>query len=104
GLELFLTGDPIDAQTAERLGLVNAIFSLAEFDVRAEEWLQRIYKQSASSLRMAKRAFRLAQRADFNERLGAVERLYLDELMETSDANEGLNAFIEKRKPVWLGR
>jgi len=55
-------------------------------------------------LRLAKRAFRLAQSADFNERLGAVERLYLDELMETSDANEGLNAFIEKRKPVWSGR
>ena len=60
-------------------------------------------EQSASSLRFAKRAFRLAQSADFNERLAAVERLYLDELMETSDANEGLNAFIEKRKPEWSG-
>jgi cyclohexa-1,5-dienecarbonyl-CoA hydratase len=104
GLELLLTGDVIDAAAAERLGLVNAIFPFIEFDARAEEWLQRLYRQSASSLRLAKRAFRLAQSADFNERLGAVERLYLDELMETSDANEGLNAFIEKRKPVWIGR
>jgi cyclohexa-1,5-dienecarbonyl-CoA hydratase len=104
GLELLLTGDVIDASTAEVLGLINAIFPLAEFDARAGQWLQRLYKQSASSLRLAKRAFRLAQSADFNERLGAVERLYLDELMETSDANEGLNAFIEKRKPVWMGR
>ena len=104
GLELLLTGDPIDAATAERLGLINAVFPFADFDARAEEWLQRLYKQSASSLRFAKRAFRLAQTADFNERLAAVERLYLDELMETNDANEGLNAFIEKRKPVWSGK
>jgi cyclohexa-1,5-dienecarbonyl-CoA hydratase len=104
GLELLLTGDTIDAATVERLGLVNAVFPLADFDARAEEWLQKLYRQSASSLRFAKRAFRLAQSADFNERLGAVERLYLDDLMETSDANEGLIAFTEKRKPVWTGR
>lgn len=104
GLELLLTGDAIDATAAERLGLVNAVFPFAEFDARATEWLQRLYKQSASSLRFAKRAFRLAQNADFYERLAAVEHLYLDELMQTADANEGLNAFIEKRKPVWSGR
>jgi len=104
GLELLLTGDTIDAATAERFGLVNSVFPFAEFDSRADEWLAKLYRQSASSLRLAKRAFRLAQSADFNERLGAVERLYLDELMETSDANEGLNAFMEKRKPLWTGR
>jgi len=104
GLELLLTGDIIDAATAERLGLINAIFPLTEFDARADEWLQRLYRQSASSLRFAKRAFRLAQSAGFNERLAEVERLYLDELMATSDANEGLIAFTEKRKPVWSGK
>jgi cyclohexa-1,5-dienecarbonyl-CoA hydratase len=103
GLELLLTGDAIDAAAAERLGLVNAVLPLADFDALSDRWLQRLYKQSASSLRFAKRAFRLAQSADFDERLSAVERLYLDELIETSDANEGLNAFIAKRKPVWSG-
>jgi cyclohexa-1,5-dienecarbonyl-CoA hydratase len=104
GLELLLTGDPIDAQTAERLGLANAVFPVAEFDARAEEWLQRLYRQSASTVRFTKKAFRLAQAADFEDRLARVERLYLEELMQTSDANEGLNAFIEKRKPEWQGR
>jgi cyclohexa-1,5-dienecarbonyl-CoA hydratase len=104
GLELLLTGEAVDAATAERLGLVNAVFPLADFDAKADEWLARLYRQSASSLRFTKRAFRLAQTADFEQRLAAVERLYLDELMQTGDANEGLNAFIEKRRPVWSGR
>jgi cyclohexa-1,5-dienecarbonyl-CoA hydratase len=98
GLELLLTGDTIDAQTALSLSLVNAVVD--DF----EPWLEKLWKQSASSLRFAKKAFRLAQSADFDERLAAVERLYLEELMKTSDANEGLNAFVEKRKPAWSGR
>lgn len=104
GLELLLTGEPVDAAAAETIGLVNAVFPLAEFDARADEWLRRLYKQSASSLRFAKRAFRLAQSADFDQRLASVERLYLDDLMKTHDATEGLNAFIQKRKPVWTGK
>ncbi len=104
GLELLLTGDPIDAATAERLGIVNAVFAVAEFDARTTEWLARLYRQSASSVRMAKKAFRLAQAADFEDRLARVEQLYLEELMKTDDANEGLNAFIEKRKPAWKNR
>jgi len=103
GLELLLTGNPVDAATAERLGLVNAVYPAADFDTRAEEWLQRIYRQSASSVRLAKKAFRIARAEDFDEKLAGVERLYLEELMQTRDANEGLNAFIEKRKPVWEG-
>jgi cyclohexa-1,5-dienecarbonyl-CoA hydratase len=99
GLELLLTGETVDGKE-----IANAVFSAAEFDRRAEEWLSRLYKQSASSLRFAKRAFRIAQSADFDQRLAEVERLYLEELMKTQDANEGLNAFIEKRKPVWSGR
>ncbi len=101
GLELLLTGDAVDAASAERLGLINAVFPVAEFDAKANEWLTRLYRHSASSLRFAKRAFRLAQNANFEERLAEIEKLYLDELMKTRDANEGLAAFIEKRKPVW---
>jgi cyclohexa-1,5-dienecarbonyl-CoA hydratase len=104
GLELMLTGEPIDVATAEELGLVNAVFPADEFESLAEEWMQRLYRQSASSLRFAKKAFRIAQSNDFDERLAGVERLYLEELVKTSDAAEGLEAFLEKRKPVWKNR
>jgi cyclohexa-1,5-dienecarbonyl-CoA hydratase len=99
GLEAMLTGDPIDARF-----VTNAIFAHDEFDARAEEWMQRLYRQSASSLRFAKKAFRIAHAEDFDERLARVERLYLEELMKTDDATEGLVAFIEKRNAVWRGR
>lgn len=103
GLELLLKGDSIDAKTAESRGLVNAVFSLDEFDEAADAWLSRLLRHSPSSLKYTKKAFRRAQPDDFAERLAAIETLYLDELMATSDANEGLNAFIEKRKPSWSG-
>ncbi|PYQ31609.1 MAG: enoyl-CoA hydratase [Acidobacteria bacterium] len=99
GLEAMLTGEPMDARL-----MTNAIFPHDEFDARAEEWMQRLYRQSASSLRFAKKAFRIAQAEDFDERLARVERLYLEELMKTDDATEGLVAFMEKRKAAWRRR
>ncbi len=104
GLELFLLGDPVDAATAERIGMVNAVFQVADFHAKSEAWIGRLARHSASSLLIAKKAFRLASGEDFARKLELTERLYLDELMKTHDANEGLIAFVEKRKPVWKGR
>jgi cyclohexa-1,5-dienecarbonyl-CoA hydratase len=103
GLELLLTGDPIDATEAEHLGIVNAVFPADSFDEDAAAWLARLHRRSASSLRFAKRAYRLAQADDFDARIAAIEHLYLDELTKTHDANEGLAAFLEKRAPDWRG-
>ncbi len=100
-LELLLTGDAIDAKTAEQLGMVNAVFAHDGFDDAVTRWMERLFRQSASSLRLAKEAFRMARNGDLEQRLARIERLYLDKLMKTHDANEGLAAFIEKRKPVW---
>lgn len=104
GLELMLGGRPVDAATALQLGMVNAVFPAASFVADADKWLESLLAQSPSSLRFAKRAFRMAAPDDFEEKLARVERLYLDELMKTADANEGLEAFVAKRKAVWRGK
>lgn len=104
GLELMLTGDPIGARQAERLGMVSAVLPTSSFDAEAEQWLARILRHSASSIRIAKKAFRLGRADDFEATLDRIERLYLDELMATDDATEGLVAFLEKRPPVWKGK
>ncbi len=65
GLEFLLTGDPVDATTAAALGMVNAVFALDGFDEAVNGWIARLSRQSASSLRFAKKAFRIAQGGDF---------------------------------------
>lgn len=95
-----LTGRNVEAAEAAAMGLVDQV---AEDPVVAvEEWAAReLAPKSASSLRMAARAARwdLAQR--MRALLPEVERYYLEDLMRTHDANEGLAAFLEKRKPKW---
>jgi len=102
--ELNITGKTISAQEATELGLINGIFpdktALAN---GVNEFIERqILPKSASSLRYTVKAVR----SDFNEvilnRLPKLEKMYLDELMETTDANEGIMAFLQKRKPKWL--
>lgn len=99
--ELILTGDAIDARTAERLGLVNVIASPEEFENALDAFVNRLRKLSGVVLRHAKRATRMPLRADDERLLAEIEKLYLSELMKTTDANEGLNAFMEKRSPKW---
>jgi cyclohexa-1,5-dienecarbonyl-CoA hydratase len=59
---------------------------------------------SAAVLRLTRRAIRDAQGLPFDEGLAVLEELYHGELMATADAEEGLRAFVEKRKPVWRDR
>lgn len=104
GLELFLGGQTVDAPTAASIGMVNAAFADSDFDDAAARWMERLFSKSASSLRIAKKAYRIAAAGEFEARLAEVERLYLEELVRTHDANEGLAAFLEKRKPRWENR
>lgn len=105
GLEMMLTGEDIGAFEARDLGLINAVFDDADFPRGSDEWLGRLLRHSASSLRFARRAWREAATAgSFRPALERVERLYLEELVQSEDATEGLNAFLEKRTPTWRHR
>jgi len=98
--DLLLSGRSIDAPTAQAWGLVNelaedpAAAALAYFDAH-------LAAKSASSLGYALRAARAPLTEKMHRRLAEVEALYLDGLMSTRDAVEGLQAFLDKRAPKW---
>jgi len=103
-LELLLTGDVIDAAEAKAAGLINKVFPTQEFRQKANEFIGKLTSLSAPVLKLTKRAVDRALNADVIEGLAAAEKLYLGELMQTEDAREGLNAYMEKRKPIWKNR
>jgi len=102
--ELILTGELIDAQEAARLGLVSYVVPPAQLEHKAEEILSRLRELSAPALEAARRGLDTARSSSFDDALRRVENLYLNDLMKTEDAREGINAFLEKRKPVWRNR
>lgn len=100
-LELLLTGAVIDATEAERLGIVNKVVPAESFEAEVEGFVGRLTSLSGAVLRLTKRAALQGLTLPFEEALRLSEDLYLNRLMKTEDASEGLSAFMEKRKPVW---
>ncbi len=98
--DMILTGRSIDAQTAHDWGLVHEV---AQDGKAALDKLltKHLAPKSAQSLRFANRASRSSWYRELPERLDEMEHLYVKELMESEDANEGINSFLEKRKPEW---
>jgi cyclohexa-1,5-dienecarbonyl-CoA hydratase len=101
--ELLFSGRSVSGEEAKAMGLVE--FVAADPDVAALAYFERhLANKSAASLACAVAAARGAMVHDLRRRLGEVERLYVDRLMHTRDANEGLVAFLAKRKPHWEHR
>ncbi|MBI4635508.1 MAG: enoyl-CoA hydratase/isomerase family protein [Candidatus Rokubacteria bacterium] len=103
-LRLLLSGEIVSAAEAERIGLVDRVVSADRLAETVEAELGRLRAASAIVLRLTKRAVRDSLGRPFDEGLGMLEELYHHELMTTADAEEGLRAFVEKRKPVWKDR
>ena len=102
--ELILTGELIEAAEAARLGLVNYMVSTADLEPKTLELLAKFRELSSSALEMTRRALDLGVGRSIDTALTELEKMYLNDLMKTSDANEGIKAFMEKRKPVWRDR
>ena len=103
-LELLLTGDVIDAGEAKAIGLINKVFPAQVFKEKSEEFIRKLTSLSGRVLGLTKRAVDQSLYASVGEGISAAEQLYLRELMKTEDAQEGLNSFLEKRKPVWKNK
>lgn len=100
-LEMILTGRTLDAAEAREAGLVDRVFPEEDFGEEVDAVLDRIAGLSRPVVRMAKRATAAATEQPLREALRGAERLYLEELMELEDPEEGLRAFLEKREPAW---
>lgn len=101
-MELILTGDMIDAQQAYSLGLVNAVFPAEELEAKTMEMANRIAEKSPVALRMAKEAVKTAARANLDEGLRREIDLFAL-TFSSQDKDEGVRAFLEKRKPDFKG-
>ncbi|HEV2911909.1 MAG TPA: enoyl-CoA hydratase-related protein [Pyrinomonadaceae bacterium] len=102
-MELILTGDIIDAHTAFNLGLVNMVVPPADLEGRTMELASRIAEKSPIALRMAKEAVKAASRSNLDEGLRREVDLFAL-CFSSEDKDEGVRAFLEKRKPAFKGK
>jgi cyclohexa-1,5-dienecarbonyl-CoA hydratase len=102
--ELVLTGDPLPAERAHEAGLVARLVPEDRVEATARDLAARIARHSPAALRCTKKALRAGTASERRAALRASARIYVDELMATADAVEGLTAFLDKRTPEWTGR
>jgi len=100
-MELILAGETISAQEAYNLGLVNKVIPEASLAQEVEAFIGKFTKLSGIVLKLTKEATLAGLNDDIDQGLKKIEKIYLDQLMKSHDALEGLKAFLEKRKPTW---
>jgi cyclohexa-1,5-dienecarbonyl-CoA hydratase len=103
-LELILTGEPISGGDAARIGLANRAVPAAKLDDAVEDLLRPLRAASGLALRLARRAVVTSEGAELGSALKVLQRIQLEELIPSHDAQEGLRAFLEKRTAQWEHR
>lgn len=102
--DLVLTGRTLSADEALHLGLLNGVFATEELETHVRDISQTLLSRSRAAIACAKQALRKIKGDTSWNQLKIAERIYLEELMGTDDALEGLQAFLEKREPRWKHR
>jgi cyclohexa-1,5-dienecarbonyl-CoA hydratase len=103
-LELVLLGDPVTAERALELGLVNRLVPEAQLEATVNELSARITGHSGPVLTMAKKAILGGMGLSLRDGLKNSMNIFLNELYRLEDSQEGLRALVEKRKPNWKNR
>ena len=103
-MELLLGGNSVEAGEAHALGLVNKVLPREGFAAGCKAFADQFLGLSRVALVCTKKAVREAHGKSFSAALDAAEGIYLNELMASADAKEGLDAFLGKRKPVWQNK
>ena len=101
--ELILTGRQISGEEAVAIGLANKSAVADEVDHLVDDALSELAQLSSAALALAKKSVYAWDAIHFDKGLARAENIYLDELMKTRDAREGIQAFMEKRQPKWAG-
>ncbi len=102
--DLVFTGRTFKGDEAFAMGLANGVGADSEVESLVSDAAQRLAQLSPAALAMAKKAFYAWDAMHLDKGLTRAEKIYLDELIKTEDAKEGIQSFIEKRQPVWKGR
>jgi len=102
--ELILTGRTISGSEAAAIGLANRALADEELAAAVDHTLEELSKLSPAALAVTKKALYAWDAMHFDKGLARAEKIYLEELMKTADAQEGIRAFMEKREPRWAGK
>jgi cyclohexa-1,5-dienecarbonyl-CoA hydratase len=103
-LELVLTGEPVTAERALELGIVNRLVTESSLEKTVNDLIARITAHSGPVLTMAKKAILGGMGLSLREGLKQSMNIFLNELYRLEDSQEGLRALVEKRKPNWKNR
>ena len=102
--ELILTGGTISGMEAARIGLATQPVTDNNLESAVDDCVRRLRRLSPAALSIAKKASYAWDAMHFDKGLARAEKIYLEELMKTQDAQEGILAFMEKREPRWAGK